>query len=100
MSDSVNIPRKVWENILHDLAFLKMTIVPLAKGYKPSDWMTSDEVKDFLKIGDGRLKQLRASGQFRLQKPANGRNIKYLRDDIEDYQEGRIILPSITKKAS
>jgi hypothetical protein len=92
MSENVVIPRTVWENIVHKIEFIEKAIKPLAKGYKQSDWMSAEEVKEYLKIGDSRLKQLRASGQFRLQKPIGGRNIKYLRGDIEDYQEGRIVI--------
>lgn len=94
----VAIPRTVWENLVHKVDFIQKTIVPLAKGYKPEKWMTEEEVLDMLEIGKDRLKQLRASGQIRLLKPATGRKIKYWRVDIEDYLAGNITIPSVQKK--
>ena len=96
MSDTVTIPRVVWENMMHDLAFIKKAILPLAKGYKAPAYMTTAEVLDALNIGKDRLKQIRASEQIRYRK--TGRNIEYLRKDIEAYQQGNIIIPS-NKKA-
>lgn len=100
MSENVIVPRPVWENVLHDLAFLKKAILPLAKGYKPTQWMSADEVQEYLNIGASRLKQLKASGMFRYQKPANGKTSEYWRKDIQDYKEGRIVLPPSNKKTA
>src|SRR5690349_13511357 len=94
----VQIPRAVWENMLHKLDFIEKAIKPLAAGYKPSKWMNAQEVMDCLEIGKERLKQLRASGQIRYQKPVSGRTIEYWRQDIESYKMGNIIIT--TKKAA
>jgi DNA relaxase NicK len=97
--ENVTIPRKVWENVLHDLDFLKKTVAPLARGYKPKQWMDESEVMETLKIGKSRLKQLRQSGAIRIQKPVNGNATEYWRKDIEDYKAGDIIIPT-KKKAT
>lgn len=94
MSDTVTIPRTVWENVLHDLSFIKKAIVPLAKGYKPTKWITAAEAMEMLEIGPSRLKQLRASGCIRYQKPATGNCTEYYRQDIIDYKQGHIVISS------
>ena len=99
MSDYVMIPRSEWESLKHAVDFIKKAILPLAQGYKPGKWMSAEETMAELGIKESRLKQLRASGMIRYQKPASGKRIEYLRTDIEEYKQGRIVLPSIKKPA-
>jgi hypothetical protein len=99
MSEYVAIPVKVWNNVLHDLEFIKKAILPLAKGYKAGKWMTEAEVMEYLQIGKSRLKQLRQSGKIDIQKPAHGRATEYLRSDIQDYKSGHLIIETKRKES-
>lgn len=99
-AENVIVPRIVWENVLHDLAFLKKVVLPLAKGYKAPQWMTQEEVLTELGIGKSRLKQIRQSGKIEIRKPVHGRATEYRRKDIEDYKNGDIIIETKKKAAA
>jgi len=103
MSDMISVPVDVWRKVLNDLEFLKRALVPLAKSYKPSRWMTAIDIMNpddpqHLKIGRERLKQLRYSGKIVCRKA--GRHIEYLREDIEAYKNGDIIISSAKRITS
>lgn len=99
MSEVVQIPRSEWENMKHQLEFLCKVIKPLAAGYKQPKWMSEQDVMDYLHIGRERLKQLRLSGQIRLE-PDGLRKKKYHRGDIEAYNLGSIVIPSKRAQAA
>jgi hypothetical protein len=100
MSEMIAVPRSEWMKLRQDLDFIVKAIVPLAKGFKRSEWMTTEEISDpldpeHLPIGPDRLKQIRASGRIRYRKV--GRRVEYLRKDIADYKDSKIIIPKKLK---
>lgn len=80
----VTIPSSVWRQVVNDLAFLKKSILPLAKSHKPSQWIDEDEVISITGYSKKTIYNLRKNGTFNWS-TATGRKIKYLRKDVENY---------------
>jgi hypothetical protein len=80
----VVVPAMTWRNLMSDVKFIKETILPLARNYKPSKWMSESEVIELTDLKSRRLLDLRKKGTFNWS-TGSGRKIKYLRVDVEAY---------------
>ncbi len=80
----VAIPAMTWRNLMNDVKFIKETILPIAKNYKPTKWMFESEVIEVTGLKSRRLLDLRTKGTFNWS-TGSGRKIKYLRADVEAY---------------
>lgn len=87
MSNYVTIPTTEWEQYKNDIAFIKKALLSIARGYKQPVWISEADAMEMTGKSERTLRELAKGGILEYATDAKGRNYKYKRTSIENYEQ-------------